>query len=56
MPLSGGTGVTLGRILRLMREAFLRAILRSDGAGCLHIALPKDFEQWPVVLVAHSSW
>ncbi len=31
----------------------MHAILRSDVAGSLHNLLPKDFETWPVVLVAH---
>ena len=34
----------------------MRAILRSDAAGSLHISLPKDFDTWLVVLVALSSW
>jgi hypothetical protein len=28
----------------------------ADAAGSLHISLPKDFDTWPVVLVALSSW
>jgi hypothetical protein len=42
--------------LRLIGNAFLRVILRSDAAGSLHISLPKDFDTWLVVLVALSSW